>query len=192
MTLRRGCVLCWFVCLGCHAIAFPDDDDGRAQPPTSGDVALGYYDQTVASHPAATRSELSLAAEQLQHGNQAAACDHLGKYLQAHPQHLEVRVHYAELLAALERRQQAAREYARVIAEAQERGEQTLRVQIQAHLHLMELADANGDSYGRRLHRGIGLYLLALERSKLGDPAGELPVEALLCRAAAELTAARA
>ncbi len=46
----------------------------------------------------------------------------------------------------------------------------------------MAAAEDAGDVYGEHLHRGIGLYLLAGQ-----DPAG---AEALLCKAAGELTLA--
>jgi hypothetical protein len=55
----------------------------------------------------------------------------------------------------------------------------------------MEIADADDDEYALRYHRGVGLYLLAQERAKLGDLNGPLPLEALLCQAAGELTTAR-
>ena len=191
MTVRGSWLVCWLVCLGFQVVACPDDDgEPLAQPPGGEQRPVGYYDPLVVQQPAATRSDLSLAAEQLEQGNAAAACDHLGKYLQSHPLHDEVRWHYAELLARLERRSEARREYLRFLAQAQERGEATAPERIQCHLRLMRMAEADDDESGRRLHRGVGLYLLAVQRAKLGDNDGELPVEGLLCRAAGELTGA--
>src|SRR5262249_56555631 len=47
------------------------------------------------------------------------------------------------------------------------------------------------DSYGEHLHRGIGLYYLAVQRAALPEPGDELPPQALLCKAAGELSLAR-
>src|SRR5262249_2421316 len=41
-------------------------------------------------------------------------------------------------------------------------------------------------------HRGVGFYLLAVERSKVPGAEHTLPPEGLLCKAAAELSLARA
>ena len=54
----------------------------------------------------------------------------------------------------------------------------------------MEIAEAGEDGYGEHLHRGIGLFLLARQRAVLPDPEGALSSEALLCKAAGELTLA--
>src|SRR5262249_60068786 len=107
----------------------------------------------------------SLAVEQLAHGNSAAACALLGQYLKTHPRHDEIRWHYAELLAGLERRAEARQEYQRFLAQAQERGEETARQRVRCHLRLMEMAEADYDAYATRLHRGVGLYLLSLQRA---------------------------
>jgi hypothetical protein len=189
MTLGRGWLVCWVLCLGCQSFALPEEAESQPQA-ESGERPLGYYDPTVAQDPAASRSDLAVAAEQLQAGNEAAACEHLGKYLARHPEHFEARQHYAELLAALDRPEAAQAEFARCVAQAQEHGPTTLARRVQCHARLVELAEADDDQYGRRLHRGIGLYLLAVQRAKLGDPGGDFPVEALLCRAAGDLTVA--
>src|SRR5262249_30873441 len=60
------------------------------------------------------------------------------------------------------------------------------------HSRLMEIAEQSEDEYNEHLHRGIGLFLLARERSTLPEPEGELCAEGLFCRAAAELTLAQA
>ncbi len=188
--LRRAWPFCWLLCLGCQTIALPDDEDPQS-PAGAEQRPLGFFDVGLTQHPEATRSDLSLAAEQLQQGNEAAACEHLAKYLTSHPDHDEVRQHYAELLVSLQRPDEARAQFELGMAQAQERGESTLRRRIQCHGRLMELAAAADDEYSRRLHRGIGLYLLALQRAKLGACDSELSVEGLLCRAAGELTVAR-
>ena len=65
------------------------------------------------------------------------------------------------------------------------------RFLVDGHSRLMELATATDDSYREHLHRGIGLYLLGCHVARLKDAPPEASAEALLCRAAAELTLAR-
>jgi Tfp pilus assembly protein PilF len=203
MRLRPLCLFCWFVCLGCHSLTLPDGDSDPEQAAAlwqqgqaamragETDRAIGFYEQSLAADPAATRSHLSLAAAYLEKGEDQPACAELEKYLTAQPEHHQVRVHYAELLVRLGRLADAKVEFQRFIADAQERDD-TARQRIHCHSRLMDLAEAEDDEYALHLHRGIGLYLLACERAPLGEADGQLPVESLLCRAAGELGLARA
>jgi tetratricopeptide (TPR) repeat protein len=198
MTPRPGWLLCALMCLGCQSVTVPEGEIDAETVPTQGDACtnegprpVGFFDKELFAFPTATRSHLSLAAEQLARGNESAAAEHLGKYLADHPDHHEVRLYYAELLLRLERRRDAAIEFTRYLDQAEERGSVALRDRIHCHSRLMAIADAEDDEYMLHLHRGLGMYLLALERVKLGDPDGQLPVEGLLCRAAGELTTAR-
>jgi hypothetical protein len=130
---------------------------------------------------------MSLAAAHLEAGQDEAAAAHLGKYLAAHPEHVIVRSHYAELLLRLHRCREARREFERFTADAQDGGDALTRHLVHAHTRLMEIAEGEEDEYGIRLNRGIGLYWLARERTTLDDPEGELPAESLLFRATCEL-----
>jgi hypothetical protein len=187
MPLRR-CWLVWcFLCLGCQSLGLPDGDEKGAE----GERPLGYYDKDVASDPSVTSSPLSLAAEALRRGNEAAACGHLAAYLASHPHHFEVRLHYAELLLHQDHRQEARVEFLHYLSDAQEQGEMTTQQCIHCHSHLLDIAEAEDDDYGMHLHRGLGLYLLGIARARLGEDDGPLPVQAILCRAAGELTTAR-
>jgi hypothetical protein len=156
------------------------------------DEAIRCYEQSLAADPAFARNHLSLAATYLEQGDQERACPELELYLQAYPGHLIVRAHYAELLLRLHRTQEADAEFRRFAADAQERGEEFARQLIHCHSRLMELAEAAEDGYGEHLHRGIGLFLLARDQATRADPDQGLSPESLLCRAAAELTLARA
>jgi hypothetical protein len=133
-----------------------------------------------------------LAASSLEQGDEASACRYLGQYLATHPEHHEVRLHHAELLLRTARIGEAKVEFARYIAHAQERGDTTLRQRVQCHCRLMEIAESEDDDYAWHLHRGVGLYLLGLERAILANPKGELPAEGLFCKSAVELGLARA
>ncbi|MGE3809524.1 MAG: tetratricopeptide repeat protein [Gemmataceae bacterium] len=154
--------------------------------------AIGLYKQALQLDPGFTHSHLSLAAAYLEVGEEDRACQHLGHYLDANPDHAAVRSHYAELLYRLEKPKAARNEFERFDAEAQKRGESARADLIHCHSRLTKIAMSGADEYREHLHRGIGLYYLALERELLPDPEGELPTEGLLFQAAGELSIARA
>ena len=156
------------------------------------DEAIRCYEQSLAADPAFARNHLSLAAAYLDQGDQERACPELEQYLQACPGHLIVRAHYAELLLRLRRSEEALAEFRRFAADAQEKDEEFAKQLIHCHSRLMELAEAAEDVYAEHLHRGIGLFLLARDRATRSDADDRLSPESLLCRAAAELTLARA
>jgi tetratricopeptide (TPR) repeat protein len=198
MSARRGWLL-WFFGLGCYAFLTPDAD---GDPPAARGLwqqgqdamrqgqaqrAIGFYEQSLAADPAFTRCHMSLAAAYLESGRDEAACVHLGKYLAAHPEHVLMHAHHAELLLRLHRGREARRAFERFTADAQDAGAQFTRHLVHAHTRLMEIAEGEEDEYGIRLHRGLGLYWLARERTTLKDADGELPAEGLLFRAAREL-----
>jgi hypothetical protein len=152
--------------------------------------AIGHYQQSLKDDPAFTRSYLSLAAAHLEAGDEAASCTNLACYVSAHPEQLALRVQLAELLLRLQRPEEARAEFERLSDDAQQLGEEEAANVIHCQRRLMEIAEAAADDYGEHLHRGIGLYLLARQRADLPDPDDQLPVEGLLCRAAAELAIA--
>jgi predicted Zn-dependent protease len=155
------------------------------------DFAIECYRHSLLLDPSLSRNLLSLAAAHLEKGQQAAACPYLARYLLARPDHLVVRVHYAELLWKLYGPAAARTQLERFASDAQERPEIAEQHLVACHSRLMEAAQADEDSYGEHLHRGIGLFLLGKQRNRLPDRDAEPSAEGLLCRAAAELTLAR-
>lgn len=153
--------------------------------------AIACYEQSLALDPELTRNHLSLAAAYLERGDDAAACPHLVQYVVAHPEHLAARGYLAELLLRMNRFREARSEYERFVAAMQDCAEPDDNQLIRCHRRLMEIAEVLEDPYNEHLHRGIGLYLLARARACLPEPDGLLPTEALLCKAAGELTLAR-
>ena len=153
--------------------------------------AIGFYEQSLTADPKLDRNHLSLAAAYLEMGDEDGACPHLLKYVTAHPENIIIRNHLAELLLRLHRLAEARVEFERFIADAQEQGDPASKHLIHCHSRLMEIGEEDADEYNEHLHRGIGLFLLARERSALPDPEGQLPTEGLLCKAAGELTLAR-
>lgn len=158
---------------------------GRAQD------AVALYQQSLAADPRMVVNHLSLSAAYLELKAEDDACRHLGVYVSARPDQWLLRCRYAELLARLQRLAEARAQFEQFIADAQDHPGPAAQRLIHCHSRLMEIAEDTNDEYQRHLHRGIGMYLLARERSELPDLDGQLPAEGLYCRAAAELGLAR-
>jgi tetratricopeptide (TPR) repeat protein len=156
------------------------------------DDAIRCYEESLRANPNLARNHLSLAAAHLQVGDESRACPHLAQYVAAQPEHVIVRLRYADLLLRMHQPRAARAEFERFDADAQDHDEVETRHLIHCHSRLMEVAEQEGDDYAEHLHRGIGLFFLARERDGLEDPDGPLSTEGLLCKAAAELTVARA
>jgi tetratricopeptide (TPR) repeat protein len=154
------------------------------------DKAVAYYEQSLASDPTEPRTHLSLATAFLEKGEDEAALTHLAEYVRAHPENLSVRVHHAELLLRMKRFSEARTELERIVADAQILPEPPAQHLIHCQTRLMEIAEADGDEYGIHLHRGIGVYYIARQRSRLDDAQEMGGTEALLCQAAGELALA--
>ncbi|MBI3407106.1 MAG: hypothetical protein HY040_01955 [Planctomycetes bacterium] len=153
--------------------------------------AIALYRQSLKCKEAPAKNHLSLAAAFVTKGDDAAACYHLGVFLESNPEHRNARLYHAELLLKLKRFTDSRWEFDQAIAEAQEDRFLDRQHLLHCHARLLEMAEALQDDYREHLHRGISFFLLAQERLAAGDPEGELPVEALLCRAAGQLTTAR-
>jgi tetratricopeptide (TPR) repeat protein len=154
--------------------------------------AIDLYRRCLKQDPAYSRAHLSLAAAYLEQGDERLALPHLATYVRAVPEHALIRVHYAEILFRLQLFQESRAQFEEFIALVQDRADVSPALLIEVHSKLMDIADATDDDYAERLHRGIGLYLLACERLRLANPDGKLSVEGLLCRAVDELKDAAA
>jgi tetratricopeptide (TPR) repeat protein len=166
-------------------------DGQRAMVAGQTEKAIACYRESLRLNPALARNHLSLAAAFLADGKDEEAAPHLARYLDAQPDHLVIRAHYAELLLRLERRGDAREQFERFVAEVQDHEALAGEHLVHCHSRLMEIAEGEEDEYAEHLHRGIGLYLLARQRARLPEPEGTLSTESLLCKAAGELTAAR-
>jgi tetratricopeptide (TPR) repeat protein len=155
------------------------------------DEAVGHFQLALRLDPTLVRARLSLAAAHLSLGHDREAVPHLAAYLRARPEHFLVRMPYAEVLTRLERFGEARVQLERFVADVQENPRLADDHLIACHTRLMEISERLGDEYGERLHRGIGLHLLALKRLQLGGPRAEALAEEFLCKSAGELTLAR-
>ncbi len=195
----------WLVllCMGCQSLAPGEPVEHPAQAcelweqgqaamhRKQPEQAIACYQQSLAVDPSLVRSHLSLAAAYLETGDEAGACPHLGAYVAVHPEHLQLRAKYAELLFRCRQHRQAHAEFERYLTAVQEHDGPGIAALIHCHTRLMEIAEAEEDEYAEHLNRGIGLFLLARQRADLPDPDGELSAEGLLCQAAGELMLAR-
>lgn len=203
MEICRLGVWLGLLCLGCQSVGALEaatDVDGAALLWQKGqeamrrgcpEEAITCYQQSLALDPALVQNHLSLAAAYMEKSDEAQAHEHLQRYVGHHPDNLQVRIFLADLKLRLQKLADAQSEFERCVAGAQERQEPSLDQLLHCHARLMEIAEASEDAYAEHLHRGIGLSLLARQRSLLPDPEGELSVEGLLCQAAGELTLAQ-
>lgn len=155
------------------------------------DRAIACYTRSLQLDPGFTQAHLSLAAAHLEISDDAGACPHLGRYVEARPQEVVVRGHYAELLYRLGRRRDARKQFDRFVVDAQEQGGPAQNQLIHCHSRLMQIAEVDDDTYAEHLNRGIGLLLLARARAALLGAEPDLTRESFLCKAAGELTLAR-
>src|SRR5437879_8645419 len=171
MAPRAVWLLLWFTGLGCHPFALVNEG---AEPSRAVELweqgqaamrdghpgeAVDFYAQSLAADPTMVRNHLSLAAAYLDLGDDVQACPHLAHYVAAQPDHLSIRLHYAELLVRLHQGKKARQAFEQFVVGAQEQGEPFDRNLIHCHSQLMEIAESEDDAYNEHLNRGIGLYL---------------------------------
>src|SRR5258708_2688683 len=154
------------------------------------DKAIALYQRSLQLDPELSRNYLSLAAAYCAKGADGRGVENWTSYLQKQPDHVAVRAHLAEILLRVQCPEAARAQFERCVTDLQERSEIDPGKLIHCHSRLGELAEIFEDEYAERLHRGIGLYLLACQRANLPDPDGDLAVQGLLFKAARELSAA--
>src|SRR5260370_30122592 len=117
MRLRRGQVwMTCLMCLGCQRLAGVEPRDEllpgaraqelweqgqRAMKAGQPDQAIALYQQSLNEDRERGKNHLSLAAAYLEKGDDQAACEHLGLFLQSHSTHPNARFYHAELLLKL-------------------------------------------------------------------------------------------
>jgi tetratricopeptide (TPR) repeat protein len=154
--------------------------------------AIAFFRQSLQLDPALARNHLSLAAAYVGQGLDEQAAPHFALYLAAQPDHLVVRVHYADVLLRLGQLPAARTQFERFVAEVQDHPDLANQHLVRCHSRLMEIAEVEDDEYAEHLNRGIGLFLLGGRRTDLSDPEGRRCAEGLLFKAAGELMLARA
>ena len=132
-------------------------------------------------------SEIQLAAQCLEKGDDVGALPHLSAYVEAHPEQPVIRVHLAEVMLKLDRKADAKKQFEQYIRDAQPQGGEMCKHVIHVHTRLVELAQAGGDEYGEHLNRGIGLLLLAEQLMSRPATDGDPNPQKLLVKAVGEL-----
>lgn len=133
---------------------------------------------------------LAHAAKCMERGDEAGAVPYMIKQVEAFPEQIMIRAYLAELLVRLKRHTEARQHFEQFIAEAQQTDGPASKHIVHCHTRLMELALERKDEYAERLHRGIGLCLLAQKHDALDDEHPEL-TEQLIFKAIRELEAAQ-
>src|SRR5438876_1863826 len=104
MRVRQVWTTC-LICLGCQSITSVPPQMaapavvGRARGASQGQ---GSPLASATGSPSAP-NDLTLAAACIEKGDDAAACRHLGQFLETHPEHRNARFYHAELLLKLGR-----------------------------------------------------------------------------------------
>ena len=139
------------------------------------------------------KAHYSMAVACLALGNDVLASVHLKCYLDLEPENVVARQNYADLLLRMEQVDKAKEQFELFLKEAQKFGPEAQKLMVHTHSRLMSIAQMEGDEYSEHLHRGIGMYYLGLEKERNPDEFKEEDhkPEAILIRAAAELTQAR-
>src|SRR5579864_1940041 len=177
MGRRVGWLLAACFCFGCTALeALPEDGKASSTAPIAKPGVA-----------ATTEESLRQAAACLESGDDAGALPHLQAYLAEHPDHVVVRAHLGELLLRLHKQNEAQKEFERYLSDAATQGEAACRHVIHSHTRLAEIARDHGNGYEERLHRGIGLYLLARQVAGAGEKEDEPDPESLLFKAIKQL-----
>jgi tetratricopeptide (TPR) repeat protein len=173
---------------GCSGLA-PHQPQTECASPAQGVILVHYPEENQQAKPVSQPEPdqtLQMAAACLERGDDADALRHLARYIEAHPEHVTIRAHYAELLLRQKRRDEARRQFERYVADAQLQGEPATKHLVHVETRLVEIAQANDATYDEHLHRGIGLLLLARQVAARPDSEGPDP-EKMLFKAASEL-----
>jgi hypothetical protein len=194
MTPRFAAFLILTAAFGCHSpLVTPHVDEPKPLPEPVAVKSLPTADVHVTARVPVAESpadHLAEASRCLERDDLKNAGVELATYLDVRPDALAVRVQYAEILASLKRRSEARQQFNQFLAIAQEQKADAGATMVHVYRRLMEIAEEANDEYGLHLNRGIGLFLLSQSRAQLGGAQEEMPVEGLLCKAAAELTLA--
>ncbi|MFM7152016.1 MAG: tetratricopeptide repeat protein [Gemmataceae bacterium] len=153
--------------------------------------AMGHFQVCLRLDPALAKAHLNLAAAHLALGQDPQAGAQLSHYLEARPSDFLIRQSYAEVLTRLNRFEEAADQLDRFLRDLQDSPSLAEEHLLPGHTKRMEIAARLGDDYAEKLHRGIGLFLLAKKRLDIDEPASRRIGEELLCKSAGELMLAR-
>ncbi len=136
--------------------------DGRT------DVAVGFYERSLAPDPNLVNNHLSLAAAYLDKDDDKQALPHLALYVAAKPNHFIVRAHYAELLLRLGEDHEAVAQYERFDADVQEHEDLAKQELVRCHSRLMEIAERLDDAYAHTCIAASAFICLPVKANKHG------------------------
>ncbi len=178
MRLRRLRLLPATLCFGCAVLS------GQPAEAPPDEPAVRVAEKKA---PVDDSHLLRDAAKHLDDGDDAGALPPLSRYVAAHPEHVTIRAHLAELLLKLKKPGEAREQLERYVADAQVQGEPAAKHLVHCHTRLVEIAVEQGDAYGEHLNRGVGLYRIAEQLLHAEDGADDPQAQKVLFQAIAEL-----
>ena len=134
---------------------------------------------------------LGQAAQCMEKGDQAGAVPLMLKQIEAHPDQIMIRAYLAELLVRLKKNPEAKEQFEAFISEAQQTEGPAKKHLVHCHTRLMEIAQECNDDFTEKLHRGIGLYLLAKQHALIDENEDPGQTQQLIFKAIHELEAAQ-
>jgi len=181
--MKRTILCACVVFAGCHALPDPVPIQ-KEQPP----------EPVAKAEPSPSFEEddgLTMASRCLERGDSKQAVQHLRKHIASNPDQVMIRAYLAELLMKSNQIDEARTEFTRFIADAQEQDGPAKKHLVHCHTRLMEIAVERDDEYSERLHRAIGLILLARHQVLTKSSDDESLTEQMLFKAVSELQTAQ-
>jgi hypothetical protein len=152
--------------------------------------AVAFFQRSLKLDPLLACNYLSLAAAYADQGEDELEALQLEHYLRLQPEHHVIRKQLADIRLRLRQPAEAHALLERFISDIQDQTELATDHLVVSHSKLAKIAELEEDSYNAHLHRGIGLFRLALQQAGV-ENSDKMNIEGLLCRAAGELTQAR-
>ena len=152
--------------------------------------AVAFFQRSLKLDPLLACNYLSLAAAYADQGEDELEALQLEHYLRLQPEHHVIRKQLADIRLRLRQPAEAHALLERFVSDIQDLTELATDHLVISHSKLAKIAELEEDSYNAHLHRGIGLFRLALQQAGV-ETSDKMNIEGLLCRAAGELTQAR-
>ena len=208
--MRCNCVLfalIWVSGLGCHVLWANGGRDcegngtesscftrarpaGHAQGDGARAIFLFVQSLSLEENWPNNRLLTSAAGHLAHHQHEAASAD-LAQFLKAYPDHGNARFCHAELLLHMGKLSLARKQFGELIDRCPDTLPEDEYLLLHCHGRLTEIGAALNDEFAVHLHRGIGLYLLAISPMPPGDDDPDVSNESLLCKAMSELCQAQ-
>jgi thioredoxin-like negative regulator of GroEL len=164
--MRQAWLTLVLVCVGCQS--FTERPPARLPPPAQLPVNDLPTPQPLAEME---QKAIKQAKELADHKQENEACALLADFVGKYPDRCEAHLVYGSLLLQTKQIEAARGEFEEFLKRCKDTRPERIRMLIQAHEGLADIAKGSSDVYGEHLHRGIGLYLMTLNHNgyKVGE-----------------------